>query len=237
MTKFICKEDFWEMFPDVTIGTVICHNIKNEYKDNQDKAQYEQMIRDGEQKALTYLGEDVFSDNKVIKVWREAYFKFKTKKGARCAIEALMKRISKENHLSTINPLVDIYNSVSLSHGMPCGGEDLDSVKGDILLTKADGHEKFYVIGSEENDPPYPGELVYKDDEGAMCRCWTWREAGRTMLTEKTQNAILVCELVDPSRYDDFIDVLESMKREVENRLGATCQIKLFTVDHKEDNI
>ena len=88
MKKIICKEDFWEMFPDCKIGIVVCKGITNQYRDNQ--AEYEAMIRQGEQKALTFLTEPGFTDNRVIKVWREAYTKFKTKTGARCSIEALM---------------------------------------------------------------------------------------------------------------------------------------------------
>lgn len=220
------------MFPDCKIGIVVCKGINNVYKD--DEAEYEALIREGEKKAMTFLTEANFTDNKVIKVWRQAYMKFKTKKGARCSIEALMKRISKENHLGTINPIVDIYNSVSLAHAMPCGGEDIDCMEGDLLLTKAVGDEPFYIIGSEENEPPFPEELVYKDDAGAVCRCWTWREAKRTMLTEVTKNAMLCCELVDPERYEELLDVLECLKSEVESRLGGECEIKMLDIDHKE---
>lgn len=232
MKKIICKEDFWEMFPDCKIGIVVCKGITNQYRDDQ--AEYEAMIRQGEQKALTFLTEPGFTDNRVIKVWREAYTKFKTKKGARCSIEALMKRISKENHLGIINPIVDIYNSVSLSHAMPCGGEDIDCMEGNLLLTKAEGTESFRVIGSDENQPPFPEELVYKDDAGAVCRCWTWREAERTMLTENTRNAMLCCELVDTDRYEELLQVLADLKREVETRLGGQCEIKILDREHPE---
>lgn len=235
MKKIICKEDFWEMFPDCKIGILVCRGITNEYR--EDESEYEAMIRAGEQKALTFLTEENFSDNRVIKVWREAYTKFKTKKGARCAIEALMKRISKENHLGTINPIVDIYNSVSLSHAMPCGGEDIDCMEGDLLLTKADGTEPFRVIGSDENESPFKGELVYKDDAGAVCRCWTWREAQRTMLTEKTRNAMLCCELVDTARYEELLEVLSDLKNLVENRLGGRCEIKILDRENPQTDL
>lgn len=235
MKKIICKEDFWEMFPDCKIGIVVCKGITNEYGNDEDE--YEAMIRDGEQRALTFLTQENFSDNRVIKVWREAYTKFKTKKGARCAIEALMKRISKENHLGTINPIVDIYNSVSLSHAMPCGGEDIDCMEGDLLLTKADGTETFRVIGSDTDEPPFEGELVYKDDAGAVCRCWTWREAQRTMLTEKTRNAMLCCELVDTARYEELLEVLSDLKNLVEERLGGQCEIKILDRENPQTDL
>lgn len=76
------------------------------------------------------------------------------------------------------------------------------------------------------------GELVYKDDGGAVCRCWTWREAKRTMLTEETKNAMLCCELIDLQRWEDFLDVLECLKRETEEKLGGKAQIKILDIDH-----
>ena len=69
------------------------------------------MLRNAENEALKYLGNPEFTQNEVVRVWREAFQKFKTKKGARCSIEALLKRVKNENHIGTINPLVDIYNS------------------------------------------------------------------------------------------------------------------------------
>lgn len=74
------------------------------------------------EEAKKYFIKDNFSENPVISVWREAYQKFKTKKGVRSSIEALLKRVEKGNEVSSINPLVDIYNTISLKYGMPCGG-------------------------------------------------------------------------------------------------------------------
>ncbi len=68
----------------------------------------------------------------------------------------------------------------------------MDKFIGDIRLTKATGDESFITLGSDKSEPPYEGEIVYKDDEGAICRCWNWRESVRTMLTEDTKNAFLM---------------------------------------------
>lgn len=54
------------------------------------------------------------------------------------------------------------------------------------------------------------------------------------MLTEKTKNAMLCCELVDTDRYEELMEVLEDLKREVEERLGGQCEIKILDREHKE---
>ena len=194
MKKIIIENDFWDIFPEAKIGVVVCRGINNFIQDDK---KYENMILNAEKEAMNYLENVNFSDNEVIKVWRDAFKKFKTKKGARASIEALLKRIYNGNHLGTINPLVDIYNSISLSYALSCGGEDIDKFVGDIRLTKAVGNENFITLGSNESAQPYEGEIVYKDDKGAICRCLNWRESVRTMLTENTKNAILCMELVE----------------------------------------
>ena len=192
------------------------------------------MISQGEKEALNHLPNEEFSSNEVIKVWRDAFKKFKTKKGARSSIEALLKRVSTGKGLGTINPLVDIYNSISLKYAMPCGGEDMDKFIGDIRLSKATGDESFITLGSDKSEPPYEGEIVYKDDEGAICRCWNWRESVRTMLTEDTKNAFLCIELVDEKREKDFENALKELSQLVEENLGGKSEISILHINNKE---
>lgn len=231
MKKFIIEDDFWELFPNAKIGIITCNGIDNTIKDEN---QYKDMISQGEKEALTHLTNVEFSSNEVIKVWRDAFKKFKTKKGARSSIEALLKRVSTGKVLGTINPLVDIYNSISLKYAMPCGGEDMDKFVGDIRLTKATGDESFITLGSDKSEPPYEGEIVYKDDEGAICRCWNWRESVRTMLTEDTKNAFLCIELVDENREKEFENALKELSQLVEENLGGKSEISILHINNKE---
>ncbi|WP_283704236.1 B3/B4 domain-containing protein [Clostridium perfringens] len=231
MKKFIIEDDFWELFPNAKIGIITCNGIDNTIKDEN---QYKDMISQGEKEALTHLPNEEFSSNEVIKVWRGAFKKFKTKKGARSSIEALLKRVSTGKGLGTINPLVDIYNSISLKYAMPCGGEDMDKFIGDIRLTKATGDESFITLGSDKSEPPYEGEIVYKDDEGAICRCWNWRESVRTMLTENTKNAFLCIELVDENREKEFENALKELSQLVEKNLGGKSEVSILHINNKE---
>lgn len=231
MKKFIIEDDFWELFPNAKIGIITCNGIDNTIKDEN---QYQDMLSQVEKEALTHLPNEEFSSNEVIKVWRDAFKRFKTKKGARSSIEALLKRVSTGKGLGTINPLVDIYNSISLKYAMPCGGEDMDKFIGDIRLTKATGDESFITLGSDKSEPPYEGEIVYKDDEGAICRCWNWRESVRTMLTEDTKNAFLCIELVDENREKDFENALKELSQLVEKNLGGKSEISILHINNKE---
>lgn len=231
MPKFVIEDDFWSLFPHAKIGTVICQGIDNSIRDVEN---YEMLLLDAEKEAHKFLIREEFSSNPVIFVWREAFQKFKTKKGARCSIEALLKRVKNDNHIGTINPLVDIYNSISLRYGFPCGGEDIDTFVGDIKLTQANGNEPFIPLGNDENASPYEGEIVYKDDDGAICRCWNWREAQRTMLTENTKNAFLCIELIDETRSDEFHMALNDLADLVSHYLDGNVKIEVLDINNRE---
>jgi DNA/RNA-binding domain of Phe-tRNA-synthetase-like protein len=234
MKKFIIEDEFWSVFPNAKIGVIVCEGIDNSISDSQ---AYEEMLSDAEQEAKKFFVMEEFSSNPVIAIWREAFQKFKTKKGVRASIEALLKRVHNGNHIGTINPLVDIYNSISLRYGLPCGGEDIDKFEGHIRLTKASGNEEFLPLGSDENTPPYEGEIVYKDEAGAICRCWNWREAQRTMLTEDTKNAFLCIEMVDEMRTDDFRNALSELADLVSKHLGGTVNVFNLDINNQEIKI
>jgi DNA/RNA-binding domain of Phe-tRNA-synthetase-like protein len=71
---------------------------------------------------------------------------------------------------------------------------------GDIRLTIAgDNEPAVALLGEKEARPPYPNEVIYTDDLGAICRRWNWKEADRTKLTEATTNACIVIEVIPPT--------------------------------------
>ena len=235
MSKFVIEPKFWDLFPDAAIGVVIAKGIDNTMEGNEDvRPDMIEMLEQANEEAKKFLTKEVFSENDVIQVWRKAFQKFKTKKGVRCSIEALLKRVEKGNEVGTINPLVDIYNTISLRYGLPCGGEDIDTFVGDLRLTVTDGGDPFLALGDEEYDVTLPGEVCYLDGEGAVCRCWNWRDGQRTMLTEDTVNAILVIESVDPSRRDVLNQAIATLSDLVPQFLGGEAERAILTKEFAE---
>ena len=219
MKKFVMEDQFLEIFPESVIGILVCKGIDNSVKDEE---KYEGWLAECQTLAKEHIREPEFTSNPIIRTWRDAFYKFKTKKGARCSIEALLKRVSKGNSIGAINPLVDIYNGISLKYGVPVGGEDIDKFEGDVRLTIAEGDEEFITYGSDKSEPPSPGEVVYKDNAGAICRCFNWRESVRTMLTEETRNAFMIIETVAGERAEVLDLALDELKTMIEDELGGT---------------
>lgn len=224
--SLIIDPEFWNLFPDATIGVLVDHDLNNTGDFPAD------LLTKANETAQQFVQEDPISANPIVADWRKAYQQFKTKKGARSSIEALMKRAKQGKPVTQINPLVDLYDVVSLSHGFPVGGENTDSLVGDMHLTLAKGGESFLPLGEDENDPALPGEVVYADDDSIVCRCWNWRDGQRTMLTEDTKNAILVVENVNPSRNDELKTAMADLAALAEKYVGGQISFEILDKDH-----
>ena len=132
-----------------------------------------------------------------------------------CSAEALAQRVLKGGELPRINRLVDLYNAISVRHLIPVGGEDLDRLEGRSGSTLAAGDEHFDAPGGDE--PPKPGEVVWRDDAGVTCRRWNWRQGTRTRLTEATTRAFFVFDRLGALAREE----LEAAVAELEAALGA----------------
>ncbi|MEG0620294.1 MAG: B3/4 domain-containing protein [Raoultibacter sp.] len=231
MKRFIIEQSFWDLFPDAHIGIVVAEGLQPaEAVRAAHDAEIGALLAQENREALRFLPSHTISENEVVAVWRDAYQKFKTKKGARSSIENLLKRVSKGNEVGRITPLVDLYNAVSLRYALPCGGEDIDTFVGDLRLRVTQGGDVFRALGDAEDSPTLPGEVSYLDDVGAVCRCWNWRDGQRTMLTDTTQNAFLIVECVDPQRGDDARAATEDLAQLIQRYCGATlAQVQMLS--------
>lgn len=226
MQTVTVDKNFWELFPEAQLYTLVVNNMNNHA---HDLAPYQDLLKEAFKASEKFLVEDDFKENFVISEWRDIFTQFKKKKGARSSIEALLKRVTQGKELAPINPLVDIYNSISLRYGVPCGGEDLDKINGDLHLGLAKGGEDFYPLGAQKSEPALPQEIIYYDLDGAICRSLNWREAQRTMLTEETTNAILVIEAVTPSQQERSLEAIQELQAKIKDMLGVESELQIIS--------
>ena len=231
--KVSIENEFWRLFPEGQISVLVVKGLDNTVDESKD-SYFKSLLDKGAKRAEDFISDDNFTQNEVIQEWRQAFSKFKTKKGARSSIEALLKRVSQGREFNPINPLVDIYNSVSLSYAVPCGGEDLEKIAGHLRLGKAKGGESFFPLGAESDAPALPEEIIYYDDEGAVCRCLNWREAQRTMLTEETKDAVLVIEAINAEQARRARAAMEELQDLVKDYFGVQGELTHLTAENTE---
>lgn len=231
--RVVVEPPFWSLFPEARIGIVVARGLDN--TGNADA--YAALLRGAVEVAAARVGEADIATYPAIAPWREAYRAFGIKPAKqRSSIESLL-RSAVAGNLRSINPLVDLYNTVSLRHLLPCGGEDLAAVAGDIRLTRATGGEDFVPLGSVEPQPPQPGEVIYRDDRGVICRAWNWREAERTKLTERTTDAFLCIEALPPTSTTMLAAACAGLASLVMEYLGGTASVHILDMRQPETTI
>lgn len=158
--------------------------------------------------------------------WRDAYRAFGAKpQRTRNSLEALTRRAIRGG-LPRINRLADLYNTISVLHQVPLGGEDLERYAGSPRLVRAQGTEPFDTVadGIDVVEHPEPGEVIWTDDLGVTCRRWNWRQCRRTHLGEHTTAAVFILDALAPFTDDDLNAAAEHLIAQLRN-LGPHLQV------------
>lgn len=153
-----------------------------------------------------------------INAWSEAYKNFGSKPNRTpSSAAALRKRVFKIGSIPNIDPIVDIYNAVSIRYAIPIGGEDVDKYQGSPVLTIADGTEIFDTVknGEPSTETPDVGEVVWRDDVGVTCRRWNWRQGARTRIDSDTTNMWFVMESLPEMPLEKLLEAGQRLIREL----------------------
>lgn len=129
--------------------------------------------------------------------WAEVFQSFGAKaKRTPCSAEALRKRVLRDGSLPPLDPIVDLYNAVSLRFAIPVGGENISAYQGEPRLVIAKGDESFDTMkqGDPVTETASPGEVIWCDDTGITCRRWNWRQGIRTRLSIEAQHMWFILE-------------------------------------------
>ncbi|SHE58534.1 B3/4 domain-containing protein [Vibrio gazogenes] len=132
-----------------------------------------------------------------IDAWGDVFRQFGSKPNRTpCSAAALRKRVLKNGGMESIDPIVDIYNAISIQYALPVGGENIDAYQGTPTLTIADGTERFDTMkdGSPTTESPNAGEVIWRDAIGVTCRRWNWRQGLRTRIESDTRNMWFILE-------------------------------------------
>ena len=152
--------------------------------------------------------------NPHLESWQAAFRQFGANpKKTPSSMEALWKRASKTGTLPAIDPLVDLYNALSIRFGAPFGGEDVDRYAGSPRLIRASGTEPFDTVrdGAPVIEYPEAGEIVWCDDRGVTCRRWNWRQCKRTALTASGTNLWFIIDRLPPMPIEELLRAGEEL--------------------------
>jgi DNA/RNA-binding domain of Phe-tRNA-synthetase-like protein len=145
---------------------------------------------------LEQIGKASLAEIPSIAAWRRAFAAFGVKPTQyRNAAEALLRRLTKQGTIPSINALVDLGNLVAMRHALPVAVFDQDGIVGGTTVRFATGEERFTDLGSSTTAHPEPGEVVFADDSGAVsARRWCWRQSAESAAGTGTVEILITVE-------------------------------------------
>ncbi|QOR67206.1 hypothetical protein IM538_03400 [Cytobacillus suaedae] len=150
-----------------------------------------------------------------IQEWRAIFKKVGTDPSRyRPSVEALYRRIKKQDYLHTINSAADLNNFFSLQYEVPIGIYDLDKINGVIELNVGKSGDEYTGINGRLIN--MENKLLSSDETGPFGSPFV--DSDRTAVTEATKNAVQIiylkpslsveqCEKLVQSLMDMFIQV------------------------------
>jgi len=216
---FAIQKELFDLLPDLTIGVVVALGVDNTRPSKEIDVLLAQAV--DELKRTFTVGKA--QDHPRIKPWREAFSKLGIS-GSKfpSSIESMARRVLKGDAFPKINPLVDLYNSVSLRFLVPMGGHDLDTLEGDLHLRFAEGWEPFAPMGGGETVIVPKGELVYRDQREILTRNWVWRQCEKDKATEKTKNIFIPIDVLGEGGSERAGEIIQELLRLIPTHLGGT---------------
>lgn len=179
-------------FPRVVGGVIHATDVRN----GPSPSPLVTAFQAGQAAALARIGSTPLSELPSLAAWRRAFREFGVDPtGYRSAAEALLRRLTKQGSIPSINELVDIGNLVSIRYALPVAIFDRRAMTGPVTVRFANGDETFTDIGSGRRKSPEPGEVVFVDESGHVCaRRWCWRQSAESASGPDTTEILVTVE-------------------------------------------
>ncbi len=190
-----------------------------------------------EQRAvLARLGDTPLAELPNLAAWRQVFRRFGVNPTqVRSAAEALLRRLTKQGEIPSLNRLVDLGNLVSIRHALPVAVIDTRGVAGALTVGFATGEERFTELGAEAPVHPEPGEVIFADDAGVVhARRWCWRQSARSAAVEASTEVLITVEGHHPGAEAAVATAMADLAALLGKFAGGRCEAALLSPSHPE---
>lgn len=215
MSRFSYDHEILEGFPNVVGGIIHADGVRNRPAPAELTAAFL-----AEQRAvIERIGQTPLSELPTLTAWRGVFRGFGVDPTKyRSAAEALLRRLTKQGELPSINTLVDLANLVSIRYALPVAVFDQRAVHGGTIVRLAHGGEHWEDLGASQTQRPEPGEVIFADEEEQVsARRWCWRQSRTSAAREETTEILVTIEGHHAAAADDIDRAL----RDLQSLLGS----------------
>ena len=102
----------------------------------------------------------------------------------------------------------------------------------DLSLRPASGDETFIPFGSDREEHPEIGEIIFAEGNTVLTRRWTWRQAQHTLLSLDTTAVEFNVDGLCPVTVADVHAACDEIAHLVSTFCGGTVRIEMLTKDN-----
>jgi DNA/RNA-binding domain of Phe-tRNA-synthetase-like protein len=217
--------EVFALFPEYRRGLVIAHGVTN----GPSSPELTGLLREAEASVRARLGDGDVTAHPRIASWREAFRALGIKpKDFRSSVEAMARRALKDQQLPSINALVDIGNLLSLRHLVPMGGHSIDHAADGYVLRRAAGTERFVPFGTDQEEHPDPGEIIYAEGDIVLTRRWSWRQANHSLTLPETTAIQYNVDGLPPVSRAEVLAICEELAGMIGRHCGGRVRVELL---------
>jgi DNA/RNA-binding domain of Phe-tRNA-synthetase-like protein len=201
--EFIVNKDVVDL--GVTIRGVQITNVNNHIYSNELK----DYINEHLQTLLNKETIETINDD-IIKGFYDLHKKVNIpKKKNPPASENLLKTLVKKQSAYSINPVVDIYNLISMESRLALGAHDIEHINGNMNLRLTNGTENFIPLGQNEPKAVKEGVYSYIDDSNDILCYLEIRQVDKTKITEDSQDIFYIVQ-GNENTTQEYVDKIAS---------------------------
>jgi len=229
LRRIIIDQEVFEQFPDFKRGLVVVTDIQNAPQNEAIQLLLNNAIE-------MNVGKNSVA-HEFVKAWDEVHARFGSNPNKYPpSIKSLLKRIDKGGTVPFINSVVALFNYISIKYLVPCGGDDVDRVEGNLRLGPATGNELFIPIGGGDQENPKRGEVILFDDKtmNVLCRRWNWRNGDFTKITEGTKRLVINVDGVGPVSRTTIEQARDELAKLLIEQCGARLSTDLLDKEKRE---
>ena len=192
MPIFRYEREIIEKYPTVVGGVIHAEGVTNGAAGPTLAAAYAaEQIRVRER-----IGDQPLSEIPSLAAWRGVFRGFGVNPTKyRSAAEALLRRLTKQGDVPSINALVDVANLVSIRYALPVAVFDRGDVVGGTVVRLARGDEAWADLGGSDSEHPEAGEVIFADDADTIsARRWCWRQSRQSAAGPSTTEVLVTVE-------------------------------------------
>jgi len=140
------------------------------------------------------------------------------------SIESMLRRALKGGEPFRINPVVDLYNTLSLRYICPAGAFDLDAMEANLELRFTTNQDCFTALDAQTPVNVETGEIAYASANTVLTRHCMWRQSLHALVGPGTRNVFFVSEIPGLAGEEVAFEMEHDIKSALAKHFQRSCE-------------